>query len=254
MTESSINIKIREMILSGELAPGARVVEATLSERLNVSRTPIRSALPALAKEGLLHPRGRRGYSVTAYSQSDTAAALEIRCILEGLAARIVVTRGPKVELIDTLKACLIEGDVILKKGCVTHEDEQIYSNMNARFHSAIVDAAEVPLLSNLIERVNLVPFVAPAAVAFDKVGFERAFQILFYAHGQHHAILTALLAGDSARAEFLFREHANPQRLSMWESGSWTHNLRENPICEKSPGRPKRSSGPKPDRIPRPR
>ena len=117
MAEHNIIIQIREMILSGELPPGARVVEAGLSERLKVSRTPIRSALPALAKEGLLTPRGRRGYAVTAYSQSDTAAALEIRSVLEGLAARLVANRGPSAALAETLTACLKEGDAIFKKG-----------------------------------------------------------------------------------------------------------------------------------------
>ena len=244
MAEHNVIIRIREMILNGELAPGAPVVEAVLSERLNVSRTPIRSALPALAKEGLLKPRGRRGYAVTAYSQSDSAAALELRSVLEGLAARFVAVRGPSDALVKTLCACLSEGDAIFEKGHVTSDDEQIYSSMNARFHSAVVEAAEVPLLSDLIARVNLVPFVAPAAVAFDEFGFKRAFQILFYAHGQHHAILTALLAGDASRAELLFREHANPQRLSMWDSEAEALVLRESAIGGKPIRHTKRPEG----------
>ena len=112
---------------------------------------------------------------------------------------------------------------------------------MNAHFHSAIVEAAGVPLLTEMIARANLVPFVAPAAVAFDEIGVARAYQILYYAHGQHHAIFSALLARDVARAEFLFREHANPQRLSMWDSGSLTHNLRESAHSGKGPKRSKR-------------
>jgi GntR family transcriptional regulator of vanillate catabolism len=241
MAEHNVIIQIREMILSGELAPGARVVEASLSERLHVSRTPIRSALPALAKEGLLKPRGRRGYAVTAYSQSDTAVALELRSVLEGLAARHVATRGPSETLVETLKACLSEGDVIFNKGHVSGEDEQRYGTMNARFHSAVVEAAELPLLSDMVARANLVPFVAPAAIAFDKFGFDRAYQVLYYAHGQHHAIFSALLAGDASRAEFLFREHANPQRLSMWDAGSLAHGSRESQNAAKVLKRSKR-------------
>ena len=53
--------RIRELIVDGTLQPGTRVAEAALAERLGVSRTPVRNALPALATEGLLEPAGRRG-------------------------------------------------------------------------------------------------------------------------------------------------------------------------------------------------
>ncbi len=67
-----------------------------------------------------------------------------------------------------------------------------------------------------MYERIKLVPFAAPVAIAFNRHGLEKAFELLLYAHGQHHAILSAILANDGARAEFLFREHSNVQRSSM--------------------------------------
>src|SRR5262245_37829701 len=122
MAENTVIVKIREMILNGALAPGERVIEAALSERLNVSRTPVRSALPGLAKEGLLKPRGRRGYAVAAYSHADSTAGVELRAVLEGVAAKFVAMRGPTAELVATLEACLAEGDQILSKGYLTDE------------------------------------------------------------------------------------------------------------------------------------
>ena len=47
-------VRIREMILRGELTPGQRLAEAPLAEMLGMSRTPVRQALPVLAREGLL--------------------------------------------------------------------------------------------------------------------------------------------------------------------------------------------------------
>ena len=82
------------MILRGELAPGERLGEVALAERLGVSRTPIRQALPALACEGLLAAAGRRGYLVRSFSPQDVLDAIETRGVLEGLAARRIAERG----------------------------------------------------------------------------------------------------------------------------------------------------------------
>jgi GntR family transcriptional regulator of vanillate catabolism len=54
-------VRIREMILQGKLSAGQRVAEAPLAERLGMSRTPVRQALPVLAQEGLLVEHETRG-------------------------------------------------------------------------------------------------------------------------------------------------------------------------------------------------
>ena len=79
-------VRIREMILRGELAPGQRVAEAPLAETLGMSRTPVRQALPLLAQEGLLTEHETRGYVVRAFTAADIIDAIELRAIIEGLA------------------------------------------------------------------------------------------------------------------------------------------------------------------------
>jgi GntR family transcriptional regulator, vanillate catabolism transcriptional regulator len=71
--------------------------------------------------------------------------------------------------------------------------------------------------LKQIVDRLNLLPFVAPSVLVFDQVGIARAFDLLFRAHGCHHAIVEAIRGRDAARAESLFREHAHQQRLSMF-------------------------------------
>src|SRR5205814_4834499 len=95
------------MILRGELAPGQRLAELTLAERLGVSRTPIRQALPALAREGLLASAGRRGYVVRSFSPEDVLDAIETRGLLEGMVARRVAERGPSSAILGKLRECL---------------------------------------------------------------------------------------------------------------------------------------------------
>jgi len=72
-------------------------------------------------------------------------------------------------------------------------------------------------MLKMFVDRLNLVPFVAPSVIVFDQVGYRRAFDLLFRSHGCHHAIVEAIRERDPARAEALFREHAHQQRFSMF-------------------------------------
>jgi GntR family transcriptional regulator, vanillate catabolism transcriptional regulator len=208
---------LHEMILSGELRPGERLTEAGLAERMGLSRTPIRVVLPALAAEGLLDPVGRRGYAVKAFSETESLQALNLRAALEGLAARALAERGPPTSLLRQLDDCLAAGNELFEARALTPEDVQTYGRMNGRFHALIVDSADSPLLESFVARLNRLPFIAPEIIAFDKIDGRAAFTQLFRAHGDHLAIVDALRARDATRAEFLFREHANRQRQSMF-------------------------------------
>jgi GntR family transcriptional regulator, vanillate catabolism transcriptional regulator len=221
MARDGLISKVRALVLTGVLKPGERVTEVGLAKILHVSRTPIRSILPALAKEGLLVEVGKRGYAVKVFDPRDSLDGLTIRSALEGIAARKVAEVGPSPALLKVLGECLARGDAIFSKRYLASEDEQEYSEMNESFHSSIVAEAGSDLISDFYMRVNLVPFVAPRAIAFDKVGHYNAFELLFYAHRQHHAVAEAILSGDKARAEMLFREHAFTQRASMGETAS---------------------------------
>ena len=198
------------MILRGELAPGERLAELTLAERLGVSRTPIRQALPALAREGLLSAAGRRGYVVRSFSPQDVLDAIETRGLLEGLAARRIAEKGATPELIRSLKECLSQGDAILAKRRFESADEQRYSEMNGRFHALIVEGAGSRILADALARNDHVPFASASAVAFSR-DTAQLLPVLNYAHRQHHAIVQALENRESARAEALMREHATP-------------------------------------------
>jgi GntR family transcriptional regulator of vanillate catabolism len=203
------------MILRGELEPGQRLAEVALAERLGVSRTPIRQALPALAREGLLAAAGRRGYVVRAFSPQDVIDAIEMRGLLEGLAARRIAERGAPPQLIGSLKACLAEGDAIVGKRRLESADEARYSEMNGRFHALIVEGAASRILADTLAHNDHVPFASARAVAFSRDP-AVLLPVLGYAHRQHHAIVQALENREAARVEALMREHATPVKESL--------------------------------------
>lgn len=214
--DSRVAQRIRELIVEGELAPGTRVAEASIAERLGVSRTPVRNALPALATEGLLEPAGKRGFAVRNFTLEDSYRATEVRCVLEGYAARELATRNDRGAVIAELRTALDEGDAIFAKGHVVVEDKEAYARMNGRFHGLIVSGALDPLVSELVERVYSVPFVAPKVVASNRIPLQEVYPILMSGHRQHHAIVDAIEQGQADFAETLMRGHSTPARRTL--------------------------------------
>lgn len=209
-------VRLREMILRGKLAPGQRVAEAPVAEQLGMSRTPVRQALPLLAQEGLLTEHEIRGYVVRAFTGADVADAIDLRGVMEGLAARRVAEQGASKAFMRQLRACLDDGDAILRRRRIEETDEARYADMNGRFHALILQEASSSILSEALERNSRVPFAGPKALAFDKTNLERMYDMLHYAHRQHHGIVEALERGQSGRVEALMREHADAAKESI--------------------------------------
>ena len=90
-------VRIREMILRGELRAGARVAEAPLAELLGMSRTPVREAFLRLEAEGLLRLYPQRGALVVPVSSEESRSVIEARLLLEQFATDKVVGRGAAV-------------------------------------------------------------------------------------------------------------------------------------------------------------
>ena len=209
-------VRIREMILRGDLGAGARVAEAPLAELLGMSRTPVRQALPVLAQEGLLTQHVTRGYVVRGLSKADILDAIDLRGVLEGMAARRIAETGASRAVLQALRVCLAEGDQILAKGHVADKAEALYVDMNVRFHQIIVLECRSAIIQQALERNARIPFAGPQALAVDKTSLERMHETLAYAHRQHHYIVSAIERGEGSRVEALMREHTNPVKENL--------------------------------------
>ena len=213
---SRVVVRIREMILHGDLLPGQRVREVELASNLGVSRTPVREALPILAQEGILMQLDTRGFVVREFTPQEIMDAIDVRGVLEGLAARTLAEQGPPRRLIQSLYDCVREGDEIFAKRHLIESDEDRYGDMNKQFHSLIVHGAGSKVIADAIERNGRIPFAAAHAIAFDRVDLRRMYDSLWYAHRQHHAIVQALDAGEGERVAALMFEHAYGTKASI--------------------------------------
>jgi GntR family transcriptional regulator, vanillate catabolism transcriptional regulator len=201
--------RLRLEIRDGRLDPGMRLAEVAVAESLGVSRTPVRLAFRTLAEEGLLQPAGKRGYVVRAFSPEDVRCAVEVRGVLEGLAARRLAERGLSTEQASTLQACLADGDAVLAKGRLDETSLATWADLNRRFHRTIVEGDASPVIAAAIARNDHLPFASADSITVRSDALEREFEKLRVAQLQHRLVVEALQQRESARVEQLMREHA---------------------------------------------
>jgi GntR family transcriptional regulator of vanillate catabolism len=199
---------LREMIMSGELSGGDRLMEIALSDRLQVSRTPIREALIVLAEDGLVEYRPNRGYVVRTFTLSYIMDAYLIREALEGVAARLAAERGIDVTLFRKTEALLSEGDQILSEGGLKGELRGPLREINDRFHRFIVEAANNAVLAQSLSSASNIPYSSSRVAHWYREGDAEGLFQLRTLHAQHHAILRAIRNGEGYRAETLMRGH----------------------------------------------
>lgn len=218
--QTRVALELREMILNGEIPAGAALAEIPLAEKFQVSRTPVRHALAVLEREGLLTKSDSRSYIVRRFRAAEIADAIEVRGVLEGLAARQIAEHGATRGLLRELKSCLAEGDEViakLEKGQrVAPELRAAYFAMNTRLHRAIVEGAGNIALASALELVEGFPFAAADSAAFHHASMNDEPPRYIFAHMQHHLIVEAVEAGESARVEALMREHAQVSKRNM--------------------------------------
>lgn len=96
---SHIEQQVRKAILNGTFRPGERLVETAIAEQLGVSRAPVREALSALEREGIVVNVPRRGYSVIDFTDKDIDEVYSLRLLLEIGALRRAVYRFTEKDL-----------------------------------------------------------------------------------------------------------------------------------------------------------
>lgn len=193
---------IREMIVSGELAPGDRVMEKDCAERLGISRTPVREAIGRLTSEGLISRSNGGVPVVIRISADDIIELLHVRRLLEVEAAR---------------RACDAPGRealMVLRRGIIDFLEGERPSPgehmaMDDRLHDTLARMARSNLLAELIANLRLRTRIFDKAMLPDR--FEPGCR-------EHIEILDAVIHGDADRAEAAMKQHLNAVSDSILE------------------------------------
>ncbi|MCI8294407.1 MAG: GntR family transcriptional regulator [Lachnospiraceae bacterium] len=194
---------LRQAILKGELEPGERLMEIQLSERLGVSRTPIREAIRKLELEGLVLMIPRKGAEVAKISETSLREVLEVRRSLEELAAELACQRIGERELLD-----LEEAEEAFAEAIINGEPMEI-AESDEHYHDLIYQATGnsrlVQILNNLREQMY--------RYRLEYIKDEDKRQILVV---EHEHILQALKNHDIQDAKSAVRGHIDNQQLTV--------------------------------------
>jgi len=141
--------RLRQMLVEGAIAPGAKLNERELSELLQVSRTPLREAIKMLASEGLVELLPHRGAIAVALDEQAVRDTFEVMGGLEALSGELAAQRITDEELAE-IRAMHYE-----MLAAYTRRDLSNYYRLNAQIHRAINAAAKNPVLGATYERMN---------------------------------------------------------------------------------------------------
>jgi len=195
---------IRHGIRSGELEPGKRLLERELIDRCSVSRSAVREALRTLAADGTIQVEMHRGAVVRRFTREEMWAHHQIREVLEGLAASLAANRveqkGYAMKLMALSRAMA---------AAVEEEDPVRYLKLNDELHRTIVAMSGNPSLGDHLERTVTTQLRQQASRLLDIERMKRS-------HGEHAAIIEAILSGDSAGAEAAMRRHIRSARRNV--------------------------------------
>ncbi len=220
--QERVLVYLRDLILKGEFAPGERLAEVALAERLQASRTPVRLALTTLEQEAA------GGYVMRRITAAEISDAIAVRGHLEGMAARLVAEHGVTRQLSNAFNECLRTGDRLLDKSELDLDDYAAYTDMNNRFHKLIVEGSGNAALIRAIEMNNRLPFAAASAMLPMQSAIEEGRQWLFMAHQQHHSLVQAMERNEGTRAHALATEHVQIAQRNL------TYALERPELCMK--------------------
>jgi DNA-binding GntR family transcriptional regulator len=180
---------LRELIASGDLAPGTLLRQRELAQRFNVSPTPVREALRRLESEGLVSYDVHRGSRVASTDLEEQEENFRILAALESLASSLAVAKLTDADL-DQIRE--LEADF-----AASPEDDPALKEVNRAFHFRIYECARSPLLLSLM-RVLWRAF--PNGPQFWRPHEESV--------EQHRRLVAALATRDAAAAAEITREH----------------------------------------------
>ncbi|MCW5610071.1 MAG: GntR family transcriptional regulator [Rubrivivax sp.] len=200
-----VAVRLRQRIVEGAIAPGAKLNERELAEQLQVSRTPLREAIKMLAAEGLVELLPNRGAVAAQLSPQDVADTFEVIAGLEEQSGALAAERIADAELAE-IRALHYE-----MLAAYTRRDLSTYYRLNAQIHDRINAAARNPVLTRTYRQVNARLQALRFRSNFDERKWQRAV-------AEHDAMVEKLAARDAAGMRALMRQHLEHKRDAVLE------------------------------------
>lgn len=192
-----IKRQVCDAILNGSFKPGARLIEATIADQLGVSRAPVREALVALEREGIVASLPRRGYFVIDFTDKDIEEIYSLRLLLEREAMRRAIGKFTQHDM-EEMQAIVDQlGDQARQRPAASSMIQ-----LDLTFHARLCRVADHSRLYSTWDSMRLQTWLLIGLTSrthFDYPNQPREF---------HQRILDAIIDEDLPRAEAALSVH----------------------------------------------
>jgi len=193
---------LAERIVSGELAPGTRLMQDHVAEEFQTSHIPVREAFRKLEAQGLIISKPRCGVRVSPLDPGLVLEVTEMRAALEGLALHHALPRLGRADL-DLARAALVAGEA--------SDQIAVWEAANRRFHLAITAPCGMPRLMAAIGDLH-------QSTARFLFATWKHLDWQPRSDNEHRAILDAIERGDRKRARALLKSHVREAGRALIE------------------------------------
>lgn len=198
---------IRDAIVDGRYAPGARLGEVEIAELTRTSRTPVREALRQLEMEGLVEVLPHRGARVYTWTAHDLEEIYDLRMTLEAMAAERATGRIRPAELDRMDELC-----VLMESATADNPDLDRLAALNDEFHAIVRSAAASARLVSMLGAVIALPLVMRTFHRYTHTDLARS-------HAHHRDLVAALRAGDPVWAGSVMRAHVRAAKSVLLQA-----------------------------------
>jgi DNA-binding GntR family transcriptional regulator len=207
--EPSVSIRnriydyLKQQILNDKIPEDAILVETRLAEQMGVSRTPVREALHFLEKEGLLELLPRAGYRMRRIDWDEFEEIVQIRKVVEALAAGWAVMRI-KPEELEALKENIVQSEATIQEG-----DLSVFPELDAQFHEILARASGSKRL------IDLIQVLRSDMLRYRIKSLHRADTAVLALDG-HRRIFQCVLERDTSGLEEAIRNHLDQAKKTI--------------------------------------
>lgn len=186
---------VREAVINGDMPPGSWHSVYQLSEKLSISRSPVRDALLRLEEAGLVQFARNKGFHIVETTANDVAEIFSIRLGIEPAAAhRAALNRTNE----DLARA----DDLVAKMAsCVEHGTEEEFFSHDRALHRLIMSMGSAERGARLVDQLRVHTRILGASTA----GTSRSLQDIL---DEHQPVLDAIRRGSAEIARVSMREH----------------------------------------------
>lgn len=197
---------IKEQIIDGRYAPGARITEQAIAAEFSTSRTPVREAMRQLVADGFARFKPNSGTVVREWTPEQMAQVFELRVFIESEIAGHAATRVTAQELAELAR---LQDEIEARGPDIGAENTARIGRLNREFHRILAEASRNERLVAMLASAIEVPIVQQTFRRYTTRQLARSF-------GHHRELIDALAAHDSAWAKSVMSSHIHSAKQTL--------------------------------------